>query len=210
MTKKPKKKPAAQKMPIKYRTKWKYKLKCKYLHCLPVTLCGPGGTLKNSKGQPLITVTTCDKLNKYPTIRFGVGYSWDGPSGPTFDTRNGMRASLVHDGLYQALRLKWLSPQARKAADVEFLRILKEDGMTWWRRGLWYLGVRCFGKWSARPPNGSPPSRLKKLAIAVLPPALFGVLLTPRLIDLIDWLMQCLGIGHGIINSLIEHLCLCI
>ena len=28
------------------------------------------------------------------------GYAWDGPSGPTFDTKNFMRGSLVHDALY--------------------------------------------------------------------------------------------------------------
>jgi hypothetical protein len=28
-------------------------------------------------------------------------YAWDGPSGPTIDTKNFMRGSLVHDALYQ-------------------------------------------------------------------------------------------------------------
>ena len=27
------------------------------------------------------------------------GYAWDGPSGPTIDTKNFMRGSLVHDAL---------------------------------------------------------------------------------------------------------------
>ena len=32
------------------------------------------------------------------------GYAWDGPSGPTIDTKDFMRGSLVHDALYQLLR----------------------------------------------------------------------------------------------------------
>jgi hypothetical protein len=32
------------------------------------------------------------------------GYAWNGPSGPTLDTRNFMRGSLVHDALYQLMR----------------------------------------------------------------------------------------------------------
>ncbi len=32
-------------------------------------------------------------------------YAWDGPSGPTIDTRDFMRGSLVHDALYQLMRL---------------------------------------------------------------------------------------------------------
>ena len=36
------------------------------------------------------------------------GYAWDGPSGPTIDTKTFMRGSLVHDALYQLMRLKVL------------------------------------------------------------------------------------------------------
>ena len=35
-------------------------------------------------------------------------YAWDGPSGPSIDTRNFMRGSLVHDALYQLMRLSAL------------------------------------------------------------------------------------------------------
>ena len=44
-------------------------------------------------------------------------YAWDGPSGPTIDTRNFMRGSLVHDALYQLIRLEVLPPESRKRAD---------------------------------------------------------------------------------------------
>ena len=56
------------------------------------------------------------------------GYCWDGPSGPTFDTKDFMRGSLVHDVLYQAIGLKLLPSSLRKAADLELAKLLKEDG----------------------------------------------------------------------------------
>ena len=34
------------------------------------------------------------------------GYAWNGASGPTVDTRNTMAGSLVHDLLYQLIRLE--------------------------------------------------------------------------------------------------------
>ena len=71
-------------------------------------------------------------------------YAWDGPSGPTVDTKNTLRASLVHDALYQAIKLKMLPTSFRKQADKEFLRILKQDGMFFLRRWGWYLSVRYF------------------------------------------------------------------
>ena len=45
-------------------------------------------------------------------------YAWDGPSGPTIDTRDFMRGSLVHDALYQLMRLQALDCKLyRKRAD---------------------------------------------------------------------------------------------
>ena len=79
------------------------------------------------------------------------GYAWDGPSGPTIDTENSMRASLVHDILYQAMRARMLPAEFRKRTDSEFVRILKSDGMLWPRRWLWWLGVRLFGGNNVRP-----------------------------------------------------------
>ena len=73
------------------------------------------------------------------------GYRWDGPSGPAIDTENAMRASLVHDALYQLIRLGHIPPETRKTADQLFLKILKEDGVSFPRRWRFYLAVRCFG-----------------------------------------------------------------
>ena len=57
------------------------------------------------------------------------GYCWDGPSGPTFDTAATIRASLIHDILYQAMAEGLISIKFRRIADLIFLSILREDGM---------------------------------------------------------------------------------
>ena len=72
-------------------------------------------------------------------------YAWDGPSGPTIDTPKSMRASLIHDALYQAIRDHHLKKKDRKEADKILLAILKRDGMKKWRRSLWYFAVRTCG-----------------------------------------------------------------
>lgn len=73
------------------------------------------------------------------------GYAWDGASG-AIDTKSIMRASLVHDALYQLMREGGLLHSYRKAADKEFYRIMREDGMWWIRAQYIYWAVRLFGK----------------------------------------------------------------
>lgn len=72
------------------------------------------------------------------------GYSWDGPSGPTLDTVDFLRASLVHDALYQLLREGVLPAAARADADRILREISAEDGMPFLRRWLDWAGVRLF------------------------------------------------------------------
>lgn len=80
------------------------------------------------------------------------GYAWDGPSGPTIDTKNAIRASLLHDVLYQAMREKLIPRKRnRRIADAVFRKILKEDGMHFFRRWLWWISVRLFGGYAVRP-----------------------------------------------------------
>lgn len=74
------------------------------------------------------------------------GYCWDGPSGPTFDTKSSMRGSLIHDALYQLIRVGHLREGDQKAADKELLAALLCDGMGRLRAQLWYAAVRAFGK----------------------------------------------------------------
>jgi hypothetical protein len=73
------------------------------------------------------------------------GYLWDGPSGPAVDTNSLMRASLVHDALYELMQLRLLDGQWRKAADVLLRRLSIEDGC--WRIRAWwvYWAVRLCG-----------------------------------------------------------------
>ena len=81
------------------------------------------------------------------------GYAWDGPSGPTLDTRSFMRGSLVHDALYQLIRMELLPKGERKAADKVLRRICKEDGM-WSARAWWvYKAVQRAGGSAADPDN---------------------------------------------------------
>ena len=125
-------------MTIPYRkVDWKYVLTDDYEHIFTARFFfGKGFRIKPYQGDHY-TVT----LNG---ILFEAGFGWDGPSGPTVDTENSMRAALVHDALYRAI---WStgSRNYRRRADREFRRILKEDGMSMLRRWLWWIGVRCFG-----------------------------------------------------------------
>ena len=78
------------------------------------------------------------------------GYAWDGASGPTLDTDDTMLASLVHDALYQLIRLGVLPTSARKPADKILYRIGRAKGMHWIRVGAWYVALRLFGYPAAR------------------------------------------------------------
>lgn len=79
------------------------------------------------------------------------GYSWDGPSGPTIDTKSFMKGSLVHDALYQLIREKALPQAARKRADVILKEICLDCDMSKFRASYVYLAVRLFGSFAAKP-----------------------------------------------------------
>lgn len=79
------------------------------------------------------------------------GYAWDGPSGPTIDTRTFMRGSLVHDALYQLLRQKELPRADLMCADQLLQSICLEDGMCSFRAWYVYRGLRWFGGAAATP-----------------------------------------------------------
>jgi len=95
--------------------------------------------------------------NGYLTVRGRLliahkGYAWDGASGPALDTPTIMRASLIHDAMYQCIRDEHVAPehaaQARAYADAVFRRVCLADGM--WRVRAWWVwaAVRLFG-WAA-------------------------------------------------------------
>ena len=74
------------------------------------------------------------------------GYAWDGPSGPTVDTSDFMRGSLVHDALYQLMRQGYLSLDAREDVDRLLQVICLEDGMSSFRAHYVFEGVSFFGE----------------------------------------------------------------
>lgn len=100
-----------------------------------------------------LPIKIADFEQPYATSKNGIleikkGYAWDGASGPVINTQNTLIASLVHDVLYQAMRLNLIKPNKvnRKIADKNFFEILKMNGVNSVRRTVWYLAVRLFGK----------------------------------------------------------------
>lgn len=83
-------------------------------------------------------------LSREGSLIITKGYAWDGPSGPAFDTPSFMRASLVHDALYQLMRSGKLARSNRDKVDEEMYRLCLEDGM-WSARAWWVLqGAKRF------------------------------------------------------------------
>jgi hypothetical protein len=83
------------------------------------------------------------------------GYAWDGPSGPTWDTLNAMIGSLVHDVIYQLIRLGLIEPNYKDYADKMIHDICVEDGMNKIRAWYWLKGLKIFGG-NAVKPSGEP------------------------------------------------------
>lgn len=98
-------------------------------------------------------ITEYITLLKDGTLIIKKGYSWDGTSGPTLDGKTNMRASIVHDSLYQLFREEHLSLKQRKQADLEFQKACIEDGMCKFRAWIDLIGLRKFGASSASPEN---------------------------------------------------------
>lgn len=82
-------------------------------------------------------------------LRVDSGYAWDGPSGPTLDTPNSMKASCKHDAMYQLMRKNLLSIHCRDDIDAEFYNDLLDAGMSKLRAWIWYIGVRDFASKAA-------------------------------------------------------------
>ncbi len=93
------------------------------------------------------------QLKKDGTLTIRKHYAWDGPSGFSIDTRTFMRGSLVHDALYQLMRLGLLDRAHRERADNLLQEICEADGM--WKFRAWYVRkmVRWFGAKYADPGN---------------------------------------------------------
>jgi hypothetical protein len=98
------------------------------------------------------------KLSPGGLLTVSAFYAWDGPSGPTIDTADFMRGSLVHDALYQLIRMEKLPWRYREYADLLLKKHCLEDGMCSFRATYVYLAVRCFGAAAARP-GTEPPAK---------------------------------------------------
>ncbi len=75
------------------------------------------------------------------TLVISPGYFYDGPSGPTIDTPDSMRGSLVHDALYELMRRGLIPIESKPEADRLLESICVKDGMDPERAHVWYMGV---------------------------------------------------------------------
>jgi hypothetical protein len=106
------------------------------------------------------------KLNKQGNLTIVEGYAWDGPSGPVVDTDQNMRASLVHDALYQLMRHRHLKVKEHKdKSDRLFKKICIEDGVPRTTAHIFYLGLKLGGKPSTNPKNQKKVHRAPELDI---------------------------------------------
>ena len=126
---------------IRYRSEYKYQLASDY-------------RIKISIRPSDDIVTDFIELTAGGALRLVSGYAWDGPSGTVVDTKENMRASLVHDALYQLMRNGELNTRTyRKPADKIFREICKEDGVSSFRANVFYKALRRYGKPAASPEN---------------------------------------------------------
>jgi hypothetical protein len=126
---------------IKYRSGYKYQLHSNY--SIKTTI-----KPKNEVDERFI------KLDLSGNLTIVSGYAWDGPSGPVIDTKENMRASLVHDVLYQLMRHKKLSSSKYKdKSDKLFKKLCKEDGVASAIAHVYYLGLKAGGKPNTLPEN---------------------------------------------------------
>ena len=102
---------------IHYRSGYKYQLAHDYHDQIPIT-------------SPRKIDTQFIALDIEGNLIIKCGYAWDGTSGPVIDTSFNLRASLVHDALYQLMRNNKLPAKVSKDdADQLFRKMCKEDGV---------------------------------------------------------------------------------
>ena len=129
---------------IRYKSGYKYQLKSDYDVSISIY---PGADIQ----------TEYISLNKKGLLTIKSGYAWDGPSGPTIDTKNFMRGSLVHDALYQLMREEHLnSKDHRDQADRLLQEHCKKDGMSSLRAWFVYKALKFGGGPAADPANDKP------------------------------------------------------
>jgi hypothetical protein len=138
---------------IRYRSDYKYQLAEGYEVNIPI--------------KPKLDIKTdYIALDVAGNLLVKKGYAWDGPSGPVKDTRENMRASLVHDALYQLMRNEEISARThRKSADKLFKKMCKNDGVSNLAASTYYKALRRFGKPATSPKNKKGVNRAPKSSI---------------------------------------------
>jgi hypothetical protein len=91
---------------IRYRSDYKYQLAEEYKISISIKP-------KSNIETEFIDLDTDGNL----TVKNG--YAWDGPSGPVKDTDENMRASLVHDALYQLMRNDKIKSRTHKSSPAK-------------------------------------------------------------------------------------------
>lgn len=120
---------------IKYKKiNWKYLLIEPYYH--ETGIIGYEYEIKSLSGGWVVV-----RMEIGGRLLINKGYAWDGASGPTVDTLDTMRGSLVHDVLYQSVRDGHLPENYLDTADNIFHKILLEDGMSKFRAWYYFHGV---------------------------------------------------------------------
>lgn len=117
---------------IRYRSGYKYQLAKAYSDKIKI---------KPKKDIDIAFI----KLDEKGKLTIVAGYAWDGPTG-LIDTKRNMRASLVHDALYQLMRLKELSRTDKDKADKLFEKNCIQDGIPKLLAHSYYWVLKAFGK----------------------------------------------------------------
>ena len=111
---------------------------------LPLALPEPA-RIPATEGGPWV------RLGRRGKLKIRAGYAWDGARGPAIDTRDFMRASLVHDALYQLMRAGELDHRHwRPWADRVLRDLVIADGMGSFRASYVHTLARWFGARDAR------------------------------------------------------------
>lgn len=122
-------------MLIFYKSGYKYQLHQPITMTIPIT----GFSIKHEYFS----------LSTKGLLTINKGYAWDGATGFP-DLKTIIRGSLVHDCLYQMIRLRLLPTSKRDDADLILKNMCIEDGMASTLAWAVYKGVRIFGSNAAK------------------------------------------------------------
>ena len=118
---------------IKYKNSYKYQLVEDYTVSVGVV------------PDKFVVDTPFILLNMKGVLTIKAGYAWDGATNPAWDTKTNMRASLVHDALYQLMREEKISLSFRRHADSLLRDIMVEDGASKLRAWYYFRAVQLAG-----------------------------------------------------------------